>query len=229
MNKFTRFELLVGNKINKIKNTSVLVIGLGGVGGYTIESLVRSGINHIILVDNDKVDITNINRQIISTTNNIGEFKTDEWKKRINIINPNCKVDIINEFIDKTNINLLFNKNIDYIVDACDTVETKFLIIKECLNRNIKLISCMGTGNKIDSSRLKIIDIRKTNYDKLAKKLRKLLKEHGINKKIMVVCSDEPGYTKIDKTIPSNSYVPATAGLLCTDYIINDILKGCDL
>lgn len=229
MEEFTRLKLLIGDKFNNIKTKSILVIGLGGVGGYAVESLVRSGIENIIIVDNDTIDITNINRQIISNTVNIGNFKTDEWKKRIHLINPNCKVNIINQFIDKNNIDLLFENKIDYIVDACDTVETKFLIIKECMKRNIKLISSMGTGNKVDSSKLKIMDIRKTSYDKLAKKLRKILKDNGINKKVMVVCSDEKGYTKVDKVIPSNSYVPATAGLLCTNYIINDILKECDL
>lgn len=226
---FDRFELLIGDNFKHIKNKTILVIGLGGVGGYAIETLVRSGIEKIILVDNDIIDISNINRQIIATTKNIGNLKTDEWKKRIKNINPNCQVDIINEFIDKNNINLLFNKKIDYIVDACDTIETKFLIIKECLNRNIKLISSMGTGNKLDASKLKILDIRKTSYDRVAKKLRKMIKDNKINKKIFVVCSDEIGYTKINKCIPSNSYVPATAGLLCTNYIINDILKECKL
>ena len=225
MEQFTRFELLVGDNVNVIKNKTVLIIGLGGVGGYAVESLARSGIEHIILVDNDVIDITNINRQIISTLDNVGSYKTEEWKKRINLINPSCKVDIINDFITHSNITILFNQKIDYIVDACDTIETKKEIIRQCLKRNIKLISSMGTGNKMDSSKLKIVDIRKTSYDPIAKKIRKMVKDEKINKKIMVVCSDEISYTKINKTIPSNSFVPATAGLLCTNYIINDILK----
>lgn len=225
MEQFTRTELLLKNNFNRLTKTAVLIIGLGGVGGYTVESLVRSGIGHIILVDNDTIDITNINRQIISNLNNIGAYKTEEWKKRIKLINPECKVDIINDFITPSNISLLFDKKINYVVDACDTIETKKEIIRECLKRNIKFISSMGTGNKMNSSKLKIMDIRKTSYDPIAKKIRKMVKDERINKKIMVVCSEEVPYTKVDKIIPSNSFVPATAGLLCTDYIINDILK----
>lgn len=225
MEQFTRFELLVGDNVNVIKNKTVLIIGLGGVGGYAVESLARCGIEHIILVDNDVIDITNINRQIISTLDNVGSYKTEEWEKRIKLINPDCKVDIINDFITPSNVSMLFNQKIDYIVDACDTIETKKEMIRQCLKRDIKLISSMGTGNKLDSSKLKIVDIRKTSYDPIAKKIRKMVKDEKINKKIMVVCSDEIPYTKVDKTIPSNSFVPATAGLLCTNYIINDILK----
>ena len=225
MEQFTRTELLLKNNFNRLTKTAVLIIGLGGVGGYTVESLVRSGIGHIILVDNDVIDITNINRQIISTLDNVGSYKTEEWKKRIKLINPECKVDIINDFITPSNISLLFDKKINYVVDACDTIETKKEIIRECLKRNIKFISSMGTGNKMNSSKLKIMDIRKTSYDPIAKKIRKMVKDERINKKIMVVCSEEVPYTKVDKIIPSNSFVPATAGLLCTNYIINDILK----
>ena len=117
----------------------------------------------------------------------------------------------------------LFENYIDYVIDACDTIDTKVLLIEKCKKNNINVISCMGTGNKMNPSRLKIMDISKTNYDKLAKIMRKKLKDRGINH-VMVVSSDEEGYTKIDKVIPSNSFVPATAGLLLTSYVINDIV-----
>ena len=223
MKQFDRLELLVGNKINDIMDKTVLVLGLGGVGSYVCESLILSGIEKIIIVDNDKVDITNLNRQLMTTLDNIGKFKTDVWKERIKLINPNCQVIDINTFIDRDNIDLLFNYDIDYFVDACDTIDTKVLAIKKCQEKGINVISCMGTGNKMNPSRLKITDISKTSYDKLAKVMRKKLKEVEI-KHVTVVSSDEESYTKIDKTIPSNSFVPATAGLLITSYIINDIV-----
>lgn len=220
-----RLELLVGDEnLNKIKNTAVLILGLGGVGGYATESIVRCGIKKIILVDNDKIDKTNLNRQIISLNSNIGSFKTEEFKKRILNINPNIEIEIINEFITKDNIDILFNNRVDYIIDACDTIETKKELIRQCVKRKIKLISSMGTGNKFDSSRLKITDIRKTSYDPIAKIIRKMVKDERINSKIYVICSDEKPIKTIKK-IGSNSFVPATAGLLCTNYIINDIMR----
>ena len=212
----------------EIKNLTVLVLGLGGVGSYAVESIVRSGIKKIILVDNDIIDKTNLNRQLISLNSNIGKYKTDEFSKRIKDINPNVEIRIITEFITKQNVNILFEDNIDYIVDACDTIETKKELIKECVVRNIKFISCMGTGNKFDPSRLKIMDIRKTSYDPLAKIIRKMVKDENIKQKIYVVCSDEKPI-KISGKIGSNSFVPATAGLLCTSYIINDAIKWDDI
>ena len=220
---FDRFELLIGDKINDIKIKTILIIGLGGVGSYACESLIRSGIQNIIIVDNDKIDITNLNRQLMTNMNNIGEYKVDVWYDRIKSINPNCNVIKIKEFIDKNNIEKLFDKKIDYVIDACDTINTKVLLIEKCIKNNIKIISCMGTGNKMNPQLLKITDISKTNYDKLAKIMRKKLKDIGINHVTVVSSSEEP-YTKIDKVIPSNSFVPATAGLLLTSYIINDIV-----
>ena len=220
---FERFELLVGNKINEIKNKTVLIIGLGGVGSYTVESLIRSGIESLIIVDNDKIDITNLNRQLMTNLDNIGEYKTKVWVDRISKINPHCQVREITTFIDKENIDTLFEYDVDYVIDACDTIDTKVLLIKKCLDKNIKIISCMGTGNKMDPSKLKITDLSKTNYDKLARIMRRKLKEYGIYH-VTVVSSDEIGYTKIEKTIPSNSFVPATAGLLLTSFVINDIV-----
>ena len=220
---FSRLELLVGDKINLIKEKTVLIVGLGGVGSYAVEGLVRSGIENFIIVDYDKIDISNLNRQLMTNQSNIGEFKTDEIEKRILSINPDCKIIKFTKKIDKDNINELFEFDIDYVVDACDTLEVKLDLIRICKKKNIKLIASMGTGNKMDPSKLKIMDIRKTSYDPLAKKIRKVVKDERLGK-VIVVCSDEIGVTKIEKTIPSNSFVPATSGLLICSYIIRDIV-----
>ncbi len=220
-----RLELLIGDKINDVKTKTILIVGVGGVGGYALEALVRSGISNIIIVDNDKVDITNLNRQIISLRSNIGEYKVDVAEKRIKDINPDCKVTKYNLFLNKDNTYDLFKDNkIDYIVDACDTMEVKKELIRIATTSGIKLISSMGTGNKLDPSKLQIMDLRKTSYDPIAKILRKYVKDMHINKKVMVVCSTEAGVKEKITTIPSNSFVPATAGLLCASYIINDIV-----
>ena len=147
-------KILNNESIDKLNNTTVLIIGLGGVGGHALESIARMGVGNIIIVDNDIVDITNLNRQLISLNSNIGKKKIDVAKERILDINPNCNVITIDKFIDKSNILELFNYKIDYVIDACDTVSTKVLLIEECLNRNIKIISSMGTGNKFHPEKL---------------------------------------------------------------------------
>lgn len=225
---FERLELLIGNKINYIKSKRVLLVGIGGVGSYACESLIRSGIENITIVDNDTIDITNLNRQLMTNMDNIGKYKVDVMKDRILSINPNCNVTSIKEFINKENIDILFKDQVDYVIDACDTIDTKVSLIEYCKNNNKKIISCMGTGNKMDPSRLRIMDISKTNYDKLSKIMRKRLNSIGI-RHVNVVSSDEEAYTKIIKDIPSNSFVPASAGLLLTSYVINDIVGGKDV
>lgn len=219
-----RLELLIGKKIGELKNKTILIIGLGGVGGYALECISRCGIGHIILVDNDIVDITNLNRQIISLHSNIGLPKVDAWEKRIKDINPCIKITKIKEFITKDNIDLLFCNKIDYLIDACDTVETKKEIIRNCLKKNIKFISSMGTGNKLDPTKFEITDIRKTSYDPIAKIIRKMVKDEKIKGKIPVVYSKETPIKTGSKTIGSVSFVPATSGLLCASFIINDII-----
>ncbi len=220
---FERVISFVGeDNFYKIKNTTVLIVGLGGVGGYAMESLARSGVGNLILMDYDKIDISNLNRQIITNNSNIGLLKTEEAKKRILSINPDCNITIINSFLDKENVNILNNYHIDYIVDACDTVSAKKLLIDYSLDKDITLISSMGTANKIDPTKLSIIDIRKTSYDPLAKILRKYVIDKKTNKKIMVVSSTE---TPIRKDILSSlMFVPATSGILCANYIIKNII-----
>lgn len=226
MEQLNRFILQTNEKtIEKIKNTTIAVIGLGGVGSYTVESLARSGIGKLIIVDSDTIDITNLNRQLMSLHSNIGKYKTDVWEERIKDINPNCQIKKITDFITKENISQIFVENIDYLVDACDTVSTKMELIKECSKRNIKIISSMGVGNRLNCNKLQLMDIRKTSYDPLAKKLRKMVKDERIKNKVMTVCSLEQPIKIESSVISSNSFVPASAGLLITNYIINDIIK----
>ena len=181
MNQFSRLEILVGNdNVEKIKNISVLVIGLGGVGSFALESLVRNGVGNVIIVDADTVDITNLNRQLMTCHGNIGSYKTDVWEERIHSINPECKVTKITEFITPENISLLFSWKIDYIIDACDTITVKKQLIRESKKRCIKLISAMGTGFKMDPSRLKITDVSKTSYDPIAAIIRKMVRDEII-------------------------------------------------
>lgn len=224
---FQRLEKIIGNSsLELIHNTSVMVIGIGGVGGYVVEGLVRSGIKNIILVDFDTVDITNKNRQIIALDSTIGMKKVDVMKNRILDINKECNVITIDDFLNSENTGVIINKyHPDYVVDACDTMTTKKEIIASCLKYNIKFISSMGTGNKLNPRYLKISDLSKTNYDPLAKILRKWVKDEKIKGKIPVLWSDEIPIKTHDRTPGSTSFVPSSAGLMIASYIINDIIK----
>ena len=218
-------KLITNEDLNKIKNTNVLLVGVGGVGGYALEALVRCGIENITIVDSDNVEISNLNRQIISLQSNIGKPKVEVAATRVKDINPNINITTIKEFITKDNIDILFNNNYDYIIDACDTVTTKVLLIQEANKRNINIISCMGTGNRFDPSKVKIIDISKTNNDPLAKIMRKLLRDNNI-KHQKVVFSDELPIKTSDRTPGSTSLVPSVAGIYAASYVINDILQN---
>lgn len=225
---FERIEKLIGkDNLNKIKKSTVAVIGLGGVGGYAVTSLIRSGIENIIIVDYDKIDITNLNRQLITNLNNIGEYKTDEMEKYILSINDKCRVIKLNIKLDLSNIDKLFEYKFDYLVDCCDTIDVKQELIKRCLARNITIISSMGTGNKLNPMDLEIMDISKTSYDPIAKKIRKYLRDNHINKRVMVVSSKEKR-DKFQGSIPSMIFVPAVSGILCANYIIKEIIKRAD-
>ncbi len=223
---FDRLELLIGKKnLEKVQNLHVLVVGLGGVGGYVVESLVRSGVSNLILVDYDVVCITNKNRQIIATDDTIGQKKVDAFYERIRSISKDCQVTLLDMFLNPENIALLDTYRIDYIVDACDTVSTKQALILYAISRKIPFISCMGTGNRLDPSQLEITDLRKTSYDPLAKKMRKFLVDEKIRQKIPVICSKEPPIKTGSRVIASCSFVPSSAGLLITSYIIKQIIK----
>ena len=218
-----RLEILIGKEnLEKVKNLNILIVGLGGVGGYALETLIRCGIRNITIIDYDKVDETNLNRQILTNINNIGKYKTDIALERALNINKNINITKITEYLIKDNFNLITNKNFDYIVDACDSIEAKELLINYSIKNKIKIISSMGTAKKMDASKLSITTLDKTSYDPLAKLLRKKINKSN-QRKVKVISSTEK--PKDIKSLGSNSYVPACAGILITNYIINDVLK----
>lgn len=237
-NIFNRTALLIGqDNLNKLQNCNVLVFGLGGVGGYCVEALARSGICNLTLVDCDSVNATNINRQIIALNSTIGQNKTDLFLKRIKDINLNCNVNIINTFVDKdTILNFDFSK-FDYVIDAIDTITSKLLIIKKAQENNIPVISCMGTGGKLNPSLLQIEDIYKTSVCPLCKVMRKLCKENNIKNLTVIYSKEQPNKIKSDtnitesneklnkQPIPSMIFVPASAGILIASKVVKDLIN----
>ena len=225
MQNLSRLELITSKeKIKKIKEKNIFLIGLGGVGGYTFETLIRSGIENITIVDGDTFEESNLNRQVLSLKTNINKNKTDVAEERALNINPNVKIKKITQILDKESIDKIDFKKFDYVIDACDTIEVKKQLIRICTKNNIKFISCMGTGNKLHPELLEITELSKTSYDPIAKILRKMAKDEHINKKIKVVCSKEQPVKTNSTTIGSNAFVPGTAGILMTSYVINDIV-----
>lgn len=221
-----RLELILDkNSINKLKSTKVLIIGIGGVGGYALECLVRSGVINITIVDKDVIEKTNLNRQIISLNSNIGFPKVDVAKGRCLDINPKCNITTINDFILDDNINSLELNKYDYIIDACDTITTKILLIDYCAKNNLKLISCMGTGNRFDSTKLSVTKLNKTYNDPLSKNIRRILREKNIKANPTVVASSELPIKTHNRTPGSIILVPMQAGNLCASFIINDLSK----
>lgn len=226
LHKFDRLSKVIGDdNVLLLSGKTVLVLGVGGVGGYVSETLARSGIGKLIIVDFDLVDETNINRQIIALDSTVGLKKVDVLEKRIKDINSGCEVIKIDKFIDKDNFLELFNYNIDYFVDACDTMTVKKMVITECIKRKIKFISSMGTGNKLDPSKLEIMDIRKTINDPLAKVIRKFVKDEKINSKVMVLSSSELPIKTGERTPGSTAFVPASAGLLIASYVVRQFIS----
>lgn len=224
INDFNKIKLLIGNdKLEVFKKTDIVLIGLGGVGGSAFEALIRSGFENITIIDYDKIELSNLNRQLLSNLDNINKYKIDVAKEKGSSINNMINITGYNNKLDSNNINDLINTNTDYIIDACDDVLAKIEIIKYALKHNIKLISCMGTANKVDPTLLKITDIWNTKYDKLAKVVRKKLKELDIKSKIKVVSSDEKQISNND--LGSLYTVTNYAGILCANYIITDIIK----
>ena len=222
---FDRLEKLIGKEnLNKLHSKTVAVVGVGGVGGYALETLVRNGIENVIIVDNDTIDITNKNRQIIALNSTIDMNKVDAFEKRIKDINENVNVIKLQIFLNEETKKELFKYNIDYLVDSCDTVTTKIMLIRECLNRNIKFISSMGTGNKFDPKKLVITDIKKTSYDPLAKVIRHEINKLNITDPVTVLSSTEEPIKTGLRTPASYSVVPNTAGILIADYILKEII-----
>ena len=221
---FEKLITLIGeDNVNKLKKANVLIVGLGGVGGYALETLVRSGIYNLTIVDGDIVELSNLNRQIISKRDVIGRPKALVAQARTLEINPDVNLRVINEFISEDNFSLLNIDSFDYVIDACDDLNLKILLIKNA--DKYKLISSMGTANKMDMTRFKITTIDKTSYDPLAKIIRKKIKEEKIRTKFKVVSSDEK-VMKNGTKLGTIAYMPAVSGLLCASYVINDIIDN---
>ncbi len=247
LNQFSRTELMFGREgMEKLENSRVAVFGIGGVGGYTVEALARSGVGSFDLIDDDKVCLTNINRQIIATRKTVGKYKVEVMKERILEINPNAKVNIHQCFYLPSNAEEFDFTQYDYIVDAIDTVSAKIEMILRAQEKNVPIISCMGAGNKLDPTRFEITDIYKTSICPLAKVMRKELKTRGV-KKLKVLYSQEPARKPIEdmaiscrsncicppgaerkctdrRQIPgSNAFVPSVAGLIIAGEVIKDL------
>lgn len=245
LNQFSRTELAIGPEgIEKMKNSTVAVLGIGGVGSIAAEALARTGVGRIILIDKDVVDITNINRQIHALTTTIGQKKADLMRERIKLINPECDAIALNMFYTEETCEELFKYELDYVVDASDTVSYKIHLIKECLRRKIPIISSMGAANKMDPSRFEVADISKTSVDPIARVIRQKLRKQGIKKGVKVVFSTEepikpreditqkivpenaPDIRKAKQPPSSNAFVPPVAGLIMVSVVVQDLLKN---
>lgn len=243
LHQFSRNELAIGKEgLEKLKKATVAVLGIGGVGSFAVEALARSGVGRLVLVDKDDVDITNINRQIPALLSTVGRPKVDLMKERIADINPECEVIALKMFYTEETYEQFFSYGLDFVIDASDTITYKIHLMKECLKRNIPIISSMGAANKMDPTRFRIADISKTHTDPIAKVIRTKLRKEGIHKGIPVVFSDEkPIIIREDvrkevgndqatirkaKMPPSsNAFVPSVAGLIMASYVVRELLK----
>ena len=238
VNQFNRTELLLGkDNMDKLKKAHVIVFGVGGVGGYVIEALARSGIYHFTLVDNDVVSETNINRQIIATYDTLGEYKVEVMKKRILSINPNAVVETRKCFYLPETANEFDFKLYDYVVDCVDTVSAKLSIIIEAKKNNVPVISAMGAGNKMNPTMLEVSDISKTSVDPLAKVIRTELRKRGIHHLKVIYSKEQPIKNYLDnpdielkeksqRPVPgSNAFLPSAMGLIMASEIIKDLIS----
>ncbi len=234
--RYARTAKLIGVEgVDALKGSHVAVFGLGGVGSYTVEALVRAGIGTLSLFDYDTVDISNINRQIPALTSTMGALKTEVLKARIADIDPSVVVYVHSIRVDGDNIPGILDAGFDYVVDAIDMVTSKIALIEQCQQRGIPIVSSMGTGNKLDPSQLKITDIHKTHTCPLAKVMRQELKSRGVKKQTVVFSTEQPikpltyewepepvGRREIPGSI---SFVPSTAGLLLAAHVVNTLLQ----
>ena len=245
---WSRTELLIGEEaLNKLKKSKIMIFGIGGVGSFTVEALVRSGVSNLILVDDDTVCLTNLNRQIHATYETISKNKVDVMKQRILSINKNCQVETKQIFVKPEDLEKIIPNDVDYVVDAIDTVSSKIALAVYCEKKGINLISSMGTGNKLNPSEFKVSDIYKTKVCPLAKVMRYELKKRGV-KKLKVVYSEEiPRKPKEDdvvtcktgcvctggtkkctakRQIPGSiSFVPPVAGMIIASEVVKDLIK----
>jgi tRNA threonylcarbamoyladenosine dehydratase len=244
LHQFSRNELAIGKEgLEIMKNSTVAVLGIGGVGSFAAESLARSGVGRLILIDKDDVDITNVNRQLIALLSTVGRPKVDLMKERIKDINPECEVIALKIFYTEETYEQIFEYGLDFVVDASDTIIYKVHLMKECLKRNIPIISSMGAANKTDPTRFQIADISKTHTDPIAKVIRLKLRKEGIRKGIPVVFSDESPIViredvrkvvgkenaeirKAKMPPSSNAFTPSVAGIIMASYVSSELLKG---
>lgn len=232
LNEFCRTELLIGEEgIEKLHNSKVIVFGIGGVGSFVVEALTRAGVGNLILVDNDTICISNLNRQIHATQTTVGNVKVEAMKARVLSINPNCNVEAKQEFITADNIQEIIPEDIDYVVDAIDTVTSKLALAEYCYKNDIKLIASMGTGNKMDPTQFRVTDVFKTKVCPLAKVMRTELRKRGV-KKLKVVYSEEiPMVPNKGRAVASQkrqtpgsiSFVPPVAGMIIAGEVIKDL------
>ncbi len=236
MNEFSRTELLIGkDNVEKLSKSKVAVFGVGGVGGYVVETLVRSGVGHIAVIDNDTVSVTNINRQIIATQDTVGKRKVDVIEDRIHSICPTVTVEKYPMFVLQDTAKDFPFENYDYVVDAIDTVAGKLAIVEECTKKNVPVISAMGAGNKLDPTAFKVSDIYKTKVDPLARGMRRQLKARGVKKLKVVYSEEEPKIPQGEtdelpkdgkKNVPASiAFLPSVEGLIIGGEVIKDLIS----
>ena len=230
LDEFQRTELLIGKEaLQKLKSSKVAIFGIGGVGSFVAEGLTRAGVGNLVLIDGDNISITNLNRQIHATHNTIGQPKIEVMKERILSINPSVNVEVYKPSDIKEGEENIINDSFNYVVDTIDTVQTKIKLIQKAKSLNIPIISCMGTGNKLDPTKFQITDISKTSVCPLARVIRKELKNRNI-KNVKVLYSKEipvkPKYEENDEKVPASiSFVPSVAGLIIAGEVIKDVIK----
>lgn len=236
LNQFSRTELLIGKQgLEKLHNAKIAIFGIGGVGSFVVEGLVRAGVQNFVLVDNDKISLTNLNRQLIATQKTIGKDKVEVAKERILDINPKAKVEVFKDFfLPNSNTNII-TKELTYVVDCIDTVTAKIEIVMQCKNLKIPIISAMGTGNKLNPLKLEVTDIYKTNVCPLAKVMRKELRKRNINELKVVYSTEEPIKLKLQnyeeknvtkRQVPGSiSFVPSVAGLIIAGEVVKEIIE----
>ena len=223
----SRTELLIGKEnLEKLSKAKIIVYGIGGVGSFVVEGLVRAGIENIILVDNDVISPSNINRQIHATTSNIGKLKVECMKERILLINPNVKVETYIPTDMSIEEEVLIDNSVTYVIDAVDTITTKLKLIEKAKKENVPIISCMGTGNKLDPTQFEISDIYKTSVCPLAKVMRKELRKRKITSLKVLYSKEEPIKHNTEKRTPASiSFVPSVAGMIIAGEVVKDIIE----
>ncbi len=223
---YSRTEMMLGKTaIERLKAAHVAVFGIGGVGGYAVEALVRAGVGEITLIDSDKVSVSNINRQIIATADTVGMYKTEAMASRIRSINPDCRVNTASIFYSEQTAGEIDISKFSYVADCIDSVSAKLHLISSAKSKNIPIISSMGAGNKLDPTRFKVADISKTHTDPLARVIRTELKKRGINH-LKAVFSDEPPINPTGERTPGSiSFVPSVVGLIIGGEIVKDLIK----